>query len=74
MTYTIHYEKNLLLKQKNVPTKIGLCSLWLHGNLPRPEKHATGMFFTSLRSAGLFDSHTIHYEKNLLLKQEVFSW
>ena len=30
------------------------------------------MFFTSLRSAGLFDSHTIHYEKNLLLKQEVF--
>ena len=28
------------------------------GNLPRPKKHATGMFFASLCSAGLFDSRT----------------
>ena len=26
------------------------------GNLPQPKKHAPGMFFASLCSAGLFDS------------------
>ena len=30
------------------------------GTLPRPKKHATGMFFTSLCSVGLFESRHSH--------------
>ena len=34
------------------------CRFQRHGNLPRPKKYATGIFFASLCSAGLFDSRT----------------
>ena len=55
--------KKSLLPIRQVLAGIELCRPWRHRNLPRPKKHATGMFFPSLRSVGLFDSHTSHYEK-----------
>jgi hypothetical protein len=50
ISHGLKHRENLL---QLTALRAAICSKW---NLPRPKKHATGMFFASLCSAGLFDS------------------